>query len=513
MSSLTRTYTRSNNILTFSFILIAFFCAITFALTLTLVFTPQAHAARDYGFLSSKYESDDNPGSIDKNTYLSGLSLQEYGVAYGAYQMGTGNAQNFAKWLKSSTNSTYKTWGKALISAGTSDKTDKKQKGYFCGTNFDKKWRSIASDNKNGFFTAQYLYCIEAYYNPAVKYWKKVNSKFDPNDYGTALRAALFSTAIQHGPYGSAYYIFANVGFKNGMSEKDLIKAIYEERARATKTKPAASANIIKSNSTSKKYGINGKYLAHFYSSSSAAQISIYNRLWNNEKADAINYCPHSKTTKAVVKFKNKNDRYVKKTTSATKCLTCGAIASSASTKKVKIAYTYKGKKLIDQSGTKVTIHNKGYYKVSASSLCLRKKAKTSAKVLAYLSKSKVIRARSVVMGTDGYYWAYIKVGSKKGYVRMNCLTPLGTSSIHKFVGDKCKYCGATSKQLSNTSAGKYKTASKLTVYKAAYLESAKVDTVAKGKKVKIVKVVKNAYKDYWGKLDSGGYVKMTTLK
>lgn len=513
MNFLTRAGKRPINNLTFIFILSAFFCAITFALILTLALAPQAHATRDYGFLSSKYESSDNPGSIDKNSYWSGLSIQEYGVAYGAYQMGAGNAQNFAKWLKSNSNKTYKAWGKRLVKAGNKDKADSKQKGKFCGTNFDKEWRAVAKESSNAFFTAQYLYCIQAYYNPAVTYWKKVNSKFNPNNYGTALKAALFSTAIQHGPYGSAYYIFKNVSFKEGMAEDKLIKAIYEERARAVNTSSIKGSTKIKNTIASKKYGIAGKTLAHFYSSTSDAQISIYNRLWNKEKSDAINYCPHQKTTAVIVKFKSKNDKYVVKNVSAKKCKSCGAAVSAAYTKKIKVAYTYKGKKLLDQSGAKVTIHEKGYYKVCASSLCVRKKAKTSAKVKAYLPKGKIIKARSVVMGSDGYYWAYVASGTAKGYVRMNYLRPVGTSSLHKFEKGVCKYCKATPAQLSNKKTGKYKLKSNTTVYKAAYSQSTKITKLKAGKKVSIVKVCVNAYKDYWGKLKQGGYIKMTALK
>lgn len=501
--------TRTSNKITFIFM----FVALLFASVLALVIVPQAFAARDYGFLSSKYESSDNPSSIDKNSYVSGLSIQEYGVAYGAYQMSSGNAENFAKWLKKSKNTNYVSWGKSLVSAGNKDKKDDSQKGYFCGTNFDKKWREIAKNNPSSFFTAQYLYCLEAYYEPALAYWKKAEPDFDINDYGTALRATLFSTAIQHGPYGSAYYIFAKVSYVKGMAEKDLIKRIYEERARVTSVAPEKGATKIKSNSISRKYGINGKYLAHFYSCSSDAQISIYNRLWNNEKADALNYCPHSKTTKLVIKYTKKNDKYVKKSTNATKCLICGGIATASSVKNVKVAYTYKGSKMLDQSGTKATVHSKGYYKVDASSLIVRKSAKKSSKAKGLLYKGKIFKVKNVVMGSDGYYWAQFSGKQVKGYVRMNYLVPVGTSSVHYFVSGKCKYCGITKKKAGYVNAGKYKAAQNLTIYKAAYTESASVTTVAKGKKIKIVKVVKNAYKDYWGKLDKGGYVDMSLLK
>ena len=235
---------------------------------------------RAYGQLCSKYESGNNPGLIDA------------GCAYGAYQMSTDNAYAFAKQLKSSSKSKLAKWGKTLISAASKDKSNGKcYSGCSFGPKFDSAWKSIAKESKDAFFTAQYNYCIEAYYEPALKYWKKVTSAFNVNNYTDALKSVLFSTAIQHGPYGSADRIFKlvvkSLGGLSGVSEKKLIDAIYYERSAVTKKKPGSGAVKISSNSTSKKYGIAGKYLSHFYSCSSAVQIGVYNRLHNNERADA----------------------------------------------------------------------------------------------------------------------------------------------------------------------------------------------------------------------------------
>lgn len=495
---------------------IVFLVALLSIFCLACIYAPQAFAARDYGFLSSKYESSDNPASIDYDPYTDANgSKQEQGVAYGAYQMSTGNAKKFSQWLSKSSNATYKTWGKTLVTAGKADVADENQNGVYCGTNFDKKWRSIASASSEAFFTAQYLFCIEIYYNPAVSYWKAVNKDFNPNDYGIALRATLFSTAIQHGSYGSAYYIFKNVGFVKGMTENELIKRIYEERARPETPNSKSPSGYVKISGTfaAKQYGINGKYLVHFYNCTSSAQISIYRRLWVNEKNDALNYCPHTKVTGGTVSFKHKNDKYVQKITSVKKCVACKAIVKASSVKNCAVSYTYKGKYWKDQSGAQVTVHAVGYYSITASSLCLRKTASTKSKAVTYLSKGRTVKARKVVMGSDGYYWAYLNTGGHKGYVRMTYLSHLGTSSKHKFVNGRCKYCTATKVQVANKKAGMYKTASKVTVFKAAYAESSKVTVLSKNKKVSVMKIYKNSYNDYWGKLSTGGYVKMNMLK
>lgn len=489
-------------------LLIACTCAVL------LAFPAQAHAAREYGFLSSKYESGDNPASIDYCSYKQDGVKQEYGVAYGAYQMSSGNAKKFAYWLKSHKNADYQAWGKKLVKAGNADIADAQQDGkHWCGTGFDARWRAIAKASSKQFFNAQYAFCIETYYEPAVAYWEKVEPAFKVSDYGTALRAALFSTAAQHGPYGSAYYIFSNVSFKAGMSEKKLIKAIYEERARATTVKPTSSANKIASTATSKKYGINGKYLVHFYSSSSAAQISIYRRLWINEKADALAYCPHSKLTGGTVSYAPLNDKQVKKKVTATKCKSCGALIKAASSSKVALVCSYSGKKMRDQSGTAVTVHVKGHYKVVATSLYLRKKARGSAKSLAVLGKGAIVRVRASVMGSDGYWWGEVKHDGKTGYLRMSYLSHLGTASAHSFKKGMCTWCKASRKQAGYVKAGTYETVLALKVRKAAYTAAVKKGSLKKGAKVKIVKVCSNALHDRWGKLSTGGYVKMSWLR
>ena len=255
------TYTHSRTI--------AFFLAALLSVcALALIFPVQAHAARAYGSLCSTYESGNDPACIDS------------GCAYGAYQMSYENARGFASWLYSSSNSTYKSWGKKLKAAKTVSA-------------FNTAWRSIAKASPSAFFTRQYAYCKKVYYSPAVSYWKKAAPGFDTANYTWALRSVIFSTAIQHGPQGSCDRVFKLAlkdlgGWKTTLTEKQLINAIYYERSEVTPTAPKSGAIKIASTTTSRSLGIAGKYLVHFYSCSSATQIGVYDRLHNKERKDAL---------------------------------------------------------------------------------------------------------------------------------------------------------------------------------------------------------------------------------
>lgn len=243
--------------------------ALLAALAWGMVAPGQAHAARAYGSLCSTYESDNDPACIDS------------GSAYGAYQMRYDKARSFAVWLQNSSVKTYANWGKRL-EAAESVKV------------FDKVWTAIAKENPEKFFTYQYSYCKRYYYEPAVEYWKKAAPGFSPSNYTWALRSVLFSTAIQHGPYGSCERVFKLAlddlgGWKKSLTEKQLINAIYYERSEVTTKKPKSGAIRIASTEKSRELGIANKYMMHFYSCSSAVQIGVYDRLHNNERKAALN--------------------------------------------------------------------------------------------------------------------------------------------------------------------------------------------------------------------------------
>ena len=497
-----------------------------------------AHAENAYGTLCSKYESGHDPGEIDPN------------CAYGAYQMDAYNAHLFAEYLAKK-KATSANWGKALVAAYKKD-------GSSCGAFFDVTWRheagrslsksqkkklkkvakaaglsSVAAGSKSAFMHQQYLYVKKAYYKAAVKLWKKAAPGFKTKNYTWALRNVIFSTAVQHGPYGATHYIFepalkAIGGWKKGMAESKLINAIYDERSRTASKRVSSIAKgatinkISKTDATAKKYGIAGKYLVHFYSSPSAVQIGVYVRLGVNERSDALKMltrqlqasCKHAKTTGGTVeKYFSITDKEHKEKVSALVCTKCGKTLAKAFTRTVTNEYVYSGAKHKDVSGHAYTVHSKRWYRAKCK-LKVRSSASTKGKVRATLAKKDIVKVRGSRMGADGFWWVKVKVKKKSGYVRACKLSPLGTaSSVHKMKGGACVYCGATAAQLAMNKAGTYKLRVNSKARAAAYPHAKAKAKLAKGTKVTVTKVVNNGLNDWWGKLDSGGYVKMTLLK
>ena len=483
-----------------------------------------AHAARTYGVLCSKYETDNDPACIDP------------GSAYGAYQMSPGNAYTFARWLqdgagKNEDNNKYALivkWGDDLVSAYKTD-------GNTTGSTFDFVWESAAEEKHKLFFDLQYQYCKVHYYEAALPYWSKVAPGFDVSNYSKALRCAIFSAAIQHGPYGSAYYIFQKAldtlgGWKVGMAEDDLINAIYRERGRATSVAPSSSAiQITKANCTAsawanaKAYGINKMYLAHFYSSPASWQVSIYNRLCNNERADAIakllkcgTAASHGSTTGGSVactgKYTNTQHQVA---ISAIKCTTCDAVVQAAKTEYVSHKFEYSAADWACECGASVVIHTKSRYYSAPSTLSLRASASASAKTVASLKAGKVVQLADVLTGTDGNYWGKVTVGKKSGYVRVDSLQVHGSASgthVFKAKTGKCKYCELTAAQVAISTPGKYRTLTKASTYKATYGDSGKVATLEADTKVRVTAVVTNIYNDYWGLTNAGTYIKLSNL-
>lgn len=464
-----------------------------------------AFAARDLGQLCAKYESGNDPAEIDPNS------------AYGAYQMSPGNAYTFAKELKAKTLKApsdadlamYATWGKALVNAYKKD-------GKETGSKFDKAWKSCSKQNRDLFFTAQYNYCKVHYYGEALKYIKIAIPALDVNKYTAALKNAIFSTAIQHGPYGCVYYImqpaFEEVGgMSTGMAESVLIDLIYYERSRTQKKAPADGATqISSSDATAKSYGIAGRYLSHFYSCSSDVQISVYNRLHNSERADAQKLlvkkgvtCKHAKVKGAKKVYSAQTDAtHTVKVTKET-CAACGAVLCNAVKKKnVAHTWTYSGAKWSCACGHAGVVHGICYYS-APSKLKVLKKASSSAKSVATMVKGGIYKPIKVTFASDGFYWGKFEVAGKKGFVRMSQLKAHGTGCTagHEYVNDVCTLCGASRDMAAGIKAGKRKLVSGVAMFKAAYSASGKLAKVAAGKTVKVAKLVVNAYGDCYAKV------------
>ena len=484
-----------------------------------VITTPQAQAKQAYAQLSGKYESGNDPACIDP------------GVAYGAYQMSADNALLFAKSLQKQTDATYKSWGDALVTAHAAD-------GNKCGKKFDTAWKNAAAQNRSAFLTLQYRYCKENYYAAAVKYWKKVAPGFKTGDYTYALRNVIFSCAVANGPYGSAYNILKPAlvsagGWHVGLDEADLINAIYDEWSRVVDKPPRADAvQITSASKVAVQYGLVGKYLAHYYSSPSNVQASIYRRLSVNERADALNLlqkylmeageCKHVKTVGGqALRYYNITDKKHTEDYAATTCTTCGKVVEPAGTRTVKNVYVRKGASYKDASGHPYTVHRaKDYYKVNTDNLNLRTKASSKSKIKGIVTQNKIVKVTKAKMGSDGFWWGKVKVNGSKGWIQMQFLAHLGTGNTHSFKNGKCKYCGLNINKYYDMNSikiatkGKKSQAYQLTTKTKAYKNAYKIKkeikkTLKKGKTYTITSVVKNQYNDWWAKVKGIGYVKL----
>lgn len=545
------------------------FSAVTAALLCVLfclALPPQAIADQPYAELSGKYESNQDPAYADHSS----------GV-YGAYQLSTVNARAYAKDLQKKSSS-YSSWGDALMTAYTLD-------GSECGYYFDAVWRYIAggasdetgsatSDSKsnakriskvkskmkslgysklkNGSYIAtpkeakalqfQYDYCIDAFYDPAVSYWEQSVSAFDASDYSTALQNVIFSTAIQHGASGSKT-VFVNACERNGgfskiKTEKKLITAIYDERSRTTTSAPSSSSIKIKKSSLSStylayanKYSLLGKYLVYFSRNSANVQVSVYVRLHVNEKADAVSMigssssCSHSKTTggKVVARYAA-TDKNHKEKISAVKCASCGKTLKSSRVRTKANTFKRSGKSYKTSFGRSYTPHGKGRYKVKASTLNVRAKATVKSSVRTTVKKGEKVKVLSSKMGKDGYWWGKVKLGKRKGWVRMEYLSTLGTASAHVWSKGKCSSCGVTKKSLKRMEKVRSAVGSKgsrtctllekAKGYENAYKVRSEAErSLSKGSEVTVVKVVKNVNNDWWAKTSRGDYILLEKLK
>ena len=264
-----------------------------------LVHPGSAHAARTYGQLCEEYESNGNPYALDD-------SNPPGGNVYGAYQMSAGNAIKYAQQLCSKyaiSKPEYAKYGKQLLAAYEKD-------GKKCSSNFSKAWKAVFPNQKSAYYQTQYNYVKSIYYDDAVKKWAAEVDGFKASNkrFSNALRNVIFSTAVQHGPSGSAS-IFSKAmkavgGYSDSLTEWEIIEAVYAERSRITTKKALRDSGVqgtirtitASDYSYNLKHGLisseqavllKGSCLAHFYQNSGNIQAGVYVRLANREPAAA----------------------------------------------------------------------------------------------------------------------------------------------------------------------------------------------------------------------------------
>jgi hypothetical protein len=193
------------------------------------------------GKVSAKYESQGDCGTI------SNTSGDYGGKSYGIWQFSanTGSLNSFINSLKNGYGDFYS----RLIQAKAND-------GGNYGSNFDREWTNIAKQNGTKFTEAQRQYVKTNFYDLAASMIQS-NSGVNINSKSEALKEALWSTAVQHGPSGAAN-IFSKLNLN--ASDKSIINALYNERQNVDK---------------------------YFSGSSQDVRQSVYNR-FNKEKLDVL---------------------------------------------------------------------------------------------------------------------------------------------------------------------------------------------------------------------------------
>lgn len=154
--------------------------------------------SQEVGGLSAKYESSGNPGAIGYDN--------TGGWSYGKYQLAHNNAYSFVN------ESPYKSEFKGIK---------------FNSPEFRSKWKEVAAKDPQGFEKAQHDYIVKTHLEPQEQ--KLASVGFDLNRHSPVLRDVVFSTAVQHGAGTDVVQNAIRKVGKNA-SDKDLIKAIYDER-------------------------------------------------------------------------------------------------------------------------------------------------------------------------------------------------------------------------------------------------------------------------------------------
>ena len=165
-------------------------------------------ASEGLGSLSARYESGKR-GSSAVGWDRTG------GTSYGKYQIAsrTGTMDKFMSYLQKNNPEAYE----QLAAAGPADGG---KNGKFAET-----WKNLASSGKLG--TSEHDFIKESHYDVSMR---GIKSKGLKGMMGSskALQDVMWSTSVQHGGGGGAG-IF-NKAYKDGMSEQDLIDAVYKER-------------------------------------------------------------------------------------------------------------------------------------------------------------------------------------------------------------------------------------------------------------------------------------------
>lgn len=169
--------------------------------------------------LVRKYESTDNPAYIARQSdYIDSLN-------YGLYKFSikTGSLESFVKWLCEYPDVALANYGKVLASHKIGN------------INFIKQWKELGTVDPGNFGRLQEEYLKTQYYDIAAK--KLATKYFNINKHTDALKAVLFSRAVQNGASGCTELFelaVKKIGQPNlsyvdsDWFDKDMINAVYD---------------------------------------------------------------------------------------------------------------------------------------------------------------------------------------------------------------------------------------------------------------------------------------------
>ena len=180
--------------------------------------TPPKGDVNELGSFVSKYESG-GKGSAAIGYDSAG------GTSYGTYQLSSrrGSLKEFVAWCQSTAPEVYQELAPYLAQADTGSTRG----------DFVNRWLSLVQRGKIN-YKLEHQYYVSKFFNPALKRLEKLNPEAAKMVQGSrALQEAYWSTAVQHGAYGTKFGapgIFHRT-FKPGIDTATYLRNIYADRS------------------------------------------------------------------------------------------------------------------------------------------------------------------------------------------------------------------------------------------------------------------------------------------
>lgn len=215
-----------------------------------------------------KYEAGGDPATVSSGSGDLG------GRSYGIYQFSSaaGVVSDFIEWLCKYPEDCYANYGRVLKAAYPVN-----------SNNFVATWINIGTVDAGGFQRLQDEYAGDKYYNAA--YWALKNHGYDMEKHSEAMKAVLFSRAIQYGA-GNMYELYTEavrrLGYPNlsyvddKAFDRRMIENIYDFLADECRN----AYELANGSYHSPKDWANGSY--------TVVKVGLFNR-FKNEKQDALN--------------------------------------------------------------------------------------------------------------------------------------------------------------------------------------------------------------------------------